>query len=104
MAGGAASIGIAEAVKLQKERELQKVRDAARQRVTAARLSARRPLMRRLFEQLDKAVIIADDLSQYDQRTAALGGDVPETPFVELLPSWNGYENKIDNQRRRLKE
>ena len=97
-------LAIAEAVKIQKERELQKVMDVARQRVTQARLGARRPLMRRLFEQLDKAVMIAEELSQYDQRTQALGGDVPETPFIELLPSWNGYENKIADQRRRLKE
>ena len=60
--------------------------------------------MRRLFEQLDKAVMIAEELSQYDQRTQALGGDVPETPFIELLPSWNGYESRVQNQKRRLQE
>ena len=104
MAGLWRRLAIAEAVKLQKERELQNVTDAARQRVTQARLAARRPLLRRLFEQLDKAVPLAEELSAYDQRTQALGGDVPETPFIELLPSWNGYENKVDDQRRRFQE
>ena len=97
-------LAVAEAVKLQKERELQKVTDAARQRLTQARFAARRQLLRKVFDALDPAVKAAEALSEYDQRTQALGADAPETPFIELLPSWNGYENKIENQRKRLKE
>ena len=88
-------------MKLQKERELQKVRDAARQRVTQARLAARRPLMRRLFEQLDKAVTIAEELRDYDDRTQALGASSPECPCPELLPGWSSDRENIVTYRKR---
>ena len=98
-------LAIAEAVKLQKERELQKVTDAARQRITEARLPGRKPLMCELFRQLDECVRAAEQLSDYDKRTQELGGSAPECPFVELLPEWTSYgQSKVEYCREKFRD
>src|SRR5918998_268897 len=97
-------LDMAEAVKVKLARELARVRDVWRQRIGEARIAARKPLLRDLLDRLEACVPLAERLSVYDTETTRLCGQQAETPFPQLLRSWNGTENQVDYQRRHCAE
>ena len=93
-------LALAEAAKIQTGRDLNRVMDAARQRIAQARIPGRKSLVRELFERLDPCVKVAEQLSRYDEETERLCASRPEAPFPELLVGWTTGENAVSYRRR----
>ena len=97
-------LALAEAVKIQAERNLHRVMHAARQQIAEARIRGRKPLMRHLFQQLDRCVELAEQLSRYDEETERLCASRPEVPFPELVIGWTTGENAVSYRRRHFRD
>lgn len=63
---------------------LHAVAEAVKQ-LEAARSEPRRALVRRLFDALDEAKVLAEQVEAFDLETRALGGTPPSHPFSELI-------------------
>src|SRR5918998_5553514 len=74
-------LDMAEAVKVKLARELARVRDVWRQRIGEARIAARKPLVRELFDQMELCVPLAEQLAAYDAETYRLCGQTPRPHF-----------------------
>lgn len=67
------------------ERSFQQAVEAGAKSVTLARQEPRRVLVRELFDRLDEAKTVAEEVAAYDEETTRLGGKAPAHPFSELL-------------------
>ena len=96
---------LAEEKKITTQRELERVRQSAQQRVAQARIPARKPLMRELFAQLEVCAALAEKVKAYDDQTQQLCGSRPETPAPELLTSWSSDgESAVAYRKRHFRE
>ncbi|MDI3462136.1 MAG: hypothetical protein OJF50_000957 [Nitrospira sp.] len=67
------------------ERKFQTVIEAESRLVTSERIDGRRELVSKLFERLDEAVAVAEEIRAYDLETQGLGGTPPLPAVGELL-------------------
>lgn len=62
----------------------EQARSAALSALNDTRSRARLPILQRFADALDRAKAIGDELTTFDQETAALGGRAPEHPYPVL--------------------